>query len=83
MSQSGRHFVLTARPAGPGGGLPSWGVRRTSSHTLSKAAFGTLDPKFRPEGTALFNLSRVYCGKGTIGIAVVSWRFVQHALRSL
>lgn len=37
--------------------------------SLSKAAFGTLDPKFRPEGTALFNLSRVY--GSTIGIAVV------------
>ena len=36
---------------------------------LAKAAFGTLDPKFRPEGTALFNLSRVY--GSTIGIAVV------------
>jgi MFS transporter, DHA2 family, multidrug resistance protein len=36
---------------------------------LTKAAFGTLDPKFRPEGTALFNLSRVY--GSTIGIAVV------------
>jgi MFS transporter, DHA2 family, multidrug resistance protein len=36
---------------------------------LSKAAFGTLDPKFRPEGTALFNLSRVY--GSTIGIAIV------------
>jgi DHA2 family multidrug resistance protein len=37
--------------------------------SLAKAAFGTLDPKFRPEGTALFNLSRVY--GSTIGIAVV------------
>jgi MFS transporter, DHA2 family, multidrug resistance protein len=36
---------------------------------LAKAAFGTLDPKFRPEATALFNLSRVY--GSTIGIAVV------------
>jgi DHA2 family multidrug resistance protein len=36
---------------------------------LSKTAFGTLDPKFRPEGTSLFNLSRVY--GSTIGIAVV------------
>jgi MFS transporter, DHA2 family, multidrug resistance protein len=36
---------------------------------LGKAAFGTLDPKFRPEATALFNLSRVY--GSTIGIAVV------------
>jgi DHA2 family multidrug resistance protein len=37
--------------------------------SLSKTAFGTLDPKFRPEGTALFNLARVY--GSTIGIAVV------------
>jgi DHA2 family multidrug resistance protein len=37
--------------------------------SLAKTAFGTLDPKFRPEGTALFNLSRVY--GSTIGIAVV------------
>jgi MFS transporter, DHA2 family, multidrug resistance protein len=37
--------------------------------TLTKAAFSTLDPKFRPEGTALFNLSRLY--GSTIGIAVV------------
>jgi MFS transporter, DHA2 family, multidrug resistance protein len=36
---------------------------------LTKAAFSTLDPKFRPEGTALFNLSRLY--GSTIGIAVV------------
>ena len=37
--------------------------------SLSKTAFGTLDPKFRPEGTAFFNLCRVY--GSTIGIAVV------------
>ncbi|MGC1560934.1 MAG: MFS transporter, partial [Bradyrhizobium sp.] len=36
---------------------------------LTKAALSTLDPKFRPEGTALFGLSRVY--GSTIGIAVV------------
>ena len=36
---------------------------------LTKAAFSTLDPKHRPEGTALFNLSRFY--GSTIGIAVV------------
>jgi MFS transporter, DHA2 family, multidrug resistance protein len=36
---------------------------------ISKAAFSTLDPKFGPEGTALFNLSRVY--GSTMGIAVV------------
>jgi DHA2 family multidrug resistance protein len=36
---------------------------------LSKAAFGTLDPKFRPEGTALFKLSRAF--GSAIGIAVV------------
>ena len=36
---------------------------------LAKAAFGTLDPKLRPEGSALFGLSRVY--GSAIGIAVV------------
>jgi MFS transporter, DHA2 family, multidrug resistance protein len=36
---------------------------------LTKAAFSTLDPIFRPEGTTLFNLSRLY--GSTIGIAVV------------
>jgi DHA2 family multidrug resistance protein len=36
---------------------------------LGKAAFGTLDPKLRPEGGALINLSRLY--GSTIGIAVV------------
>jgi DHA2 family multidrug resistance protein len=40
---------------------------------LTKAAFSTLDPKFRPEGTALFNLSRLY--GSTIGIAVVQLFF--------
>jgi MFS transporter, DHA2 family, multidrug resistance protein len=37
--------------------------------SLGKAAFSTLDPKFRPEGTSLLILSRVY--GSTIGIAVV------------
>jgi MFS transporter, DHA2 family, multidrug resistance protein len=36
---------------------------------LARAAFGTLDPKLRPEGSALLNLSRLY--GSTIGIAVV------------
>jgi DHA2 family multidrug resistance protein len=36
---------------------------------LSKTAFSTLNPTFRPEGNALFNLSRLY--GSTIGIAVV------------
>jgi DHA2 family multidrug resistance protein len=36
---------------------------------LARAAFGTLDPKLRPEGGALINLSRLY--GSTIGIAVV------------
>jgi DHA2 family multidrug resistance protein len=36
---------------------------------LTKAAFSTLDPIHRPEGTALFNLFRLY--GSTIGIAVV------------
>ena len=37
--------------------------------TLAKTAFSTLDRTLRPEGTALFNLSRLY--GSTIGIAVV------------
>jgi DHA2 family multidrug resistance protein len=40
---------------------------------LSRAAFSTLDPKFRPEGTVLFNLSRLY--GSTIGIAIVQIYF--------
>jgi MFS transporter, DHA2 family, multidrug resistance protein len=36
---------------------------------LSKTAFGTLDPKLRPEATALFGLARVY--GSALGIAVV------------
>lgn len=37
--------------------------------SISKVAFSTLDPKFRPEGTGFFNLARVY--GSTIGVAVV------------
>jgi MFS transporter, DHA2 family, multidrug resistance protein len=37
--------------------------------TLTKTAFSTLDPALRPEGTAFFNLSRLY--GSTIGIALV------------
>lgn len=40
---------------------------------LARAAFGTLDPKLRPEGSALINLSRLY--GSTIGIAVVQLFF--------
>jgi DHA2 family multidrug resistance protein len=36
---------------------------------LTKTAFSTLDPALRPEGTALFNLARLY--GSTIGIATV------------
>ncbi len=36
---------------------------------LTRTAFGTLDQKLHPEGSAIFNLSRLY--GGTIGIAVV------------
>jgi DHA2 family multidrug resistance protein len=61
-----QRLVVTAtllQGAGLGTLLPS----------LSKAAFGTLDPKFRPEGAAVLNLSRVY--GSTIGIAVVQLFF--------
>jgi DHA2 family multidrug resistance protein len=40
---------------------------------LTRAAFSTLDPAFRPEGTAFFNLARLY--GSTIGIAVVQLFF--------
>lgn len=36
---------------------------------VTRAAFGTLDPKLRPDGSALLNLARLY--GSTIGIAVV------------
>jgi MFS transporter, DHA2 family, multidrug resistance protein len=36
---------------------------------LARAAFGTLDPKLRPDGGSLLNLARLY--GNTIGIAVV------------
>jgi DHA2 family multidrug resistance protein len=41
--------------------------------TLAKTAFSTLDPTFRPEGTALFNLSRLY--GSSIGVALVLFFF--------
>jgi len=41
--------------------------------TLTKAAFSTLDPTFRPEGTAFFNLSRLY--GSSIGVALVLFFF--------
>lgn len=40
---------------------------------LTRAAFSTLDPQFRAEGTVLFNLSRLY--GSTIGIAIVQIYF--------
>lgn len=40
---------------------------------LAKSAFSTLDPRFRPEGTAFFNLSRA--SGSAIGIAVVQVSF--------
>jgi MFS transporter, DHA2 family, multidrug resistance protein len=43
---------------------------------LTKAAFSTLDPALRSEGTVLFNLSRLY--GSTIGIALVQTFFYQN-----
>jgi len=40
---------------------------------LARVAFGTLDPKLRPEGGTLLNLARLY--GSTIGIAVVQTLF--------
>jgi DHA2 family multidrug resistance protein len=45
--------------------------------SLGKTAFATLDPKFRLEGTAFFNLCRVY--GSTIGIAVVLFFFYKNS----
>lgn len=41
--------------------------------SLTKVAFSTLDPALRPEGTGLFNLSRVY--GSTLGVAIVQLFF--------
>jgi DHA2 family multidrug resistance protein len=41
--------------------------------TLTKTAFSTLDTVFRPEGTAFFNLSRLY--GSSIGVALVLFFF--------
>ncbi|MBF6039954.1 DHA2 family efflux MFS transporter permease subunit [Pseudomonas sp. P154a] len=41
--------------------------------SLTKVAFSTLDPTLRPEGTGLFNLSRVY--GSTLGVAIVQLYF--------
>jgi len=43
---------------------------------LTRTAFSTLDPAMRPEGTVLFNLSRLY--GSTIGIALVQTFFHQN-----
>ncbi|WP_343712020.1 MFS transporter [Inquilinus sp.] len=43
---------------------------------LTRTAFSTLDPALRPEGTVLFNLSRLY--GSTIGIALVQTFFHQN-----
>jgi len=40
---------------------------------LTREAFGTLDPRFRAEGTVLFNLARLY--GSTIGVAIVQIYF--------
>jgi DHA2 family multidrug resistance protein len=56
------------RPVAAAGFLQGAGLG-ISMPAISKLAFVTLDPKLRPEGTALFNLSRLY--GATIGIAVV------------
>lgn len=43
---------------------------------LTREAFGTLDPKFRTEGTVLFNLARLY--GSTIGVAIVQIYFFKN-----
>lgn len=46
---------------------------------LTRAAFSTLDPKYRPEGTVLFNLARLY--GSTLGIAIVQIFFFYNTQR--
>ena len=43
---------------------------------VARAAFGTLDPKLRPDGSVLLNLARLY--GSTIGIAVVQIFFYKN-----
>jgi MFS transporter, DHA2 family, multidrug resistance protein len=56
------------RPVAIAGALQGLGLG-VLMPALTKTAFSTLDPKFRSEGAALFNLSRLY--GSTIGVAVV------------
>jgi DHA2 family multidrug resistance protein len=56
-----------------GSGLLQGAGLGTLIPALTRAAFGTLDPKLRPEAGALLNLSRLY--GSTIGIAVVQLFF--------
>lgn len=60
------------RPVAEAGLLQGAGIGMVLP-ALARAAFGTLDPKLRPEGSALINLSRLY--GSTIGIAVVQLFF--------
>jgi MFS transporter, DHA2 family, multidrug resistance protein len=60
--------LMDAWPVAVAGVLQGAGIG-TLMPALARAAFSTLDPKLRPEGTLLFNLARLY--GSTIGIAVV------------
>jgi DHA2 family multidrug resistance protein len=60
--------LMDWRPVALAGLLQGIGLGM-SIPALTRTAFSTLDPKFRPEGTALFNQARLY--GSTIGIAVV------------
>jgi len=60
--------LMDWRPVVVAGALQGFGLGVLMA-ALGKTAFSTLEPKLRPEGVALFNLSRLY--GSTTGIAVV------------
>jgi MFS transporter, DHA2 family, multidrug resistance protein len=68
--------LMDSRPVIVAGVLQGAGLGFLVS-VLGKTAFSTLDPRLRPEGTVLFNLSRLY--GSTIGIAVVQAFFYSNA----
>ncbi|MEO6679870.1 MAG: DHA2 family efflux MFS transporter permease subunit [Pseudomonas sp.] len=59
-------------PVAVAGAVQGIGIGMLMS-ALTKVAFSTLDPALRPEGTGLFNLSRVY--GSTLGVAIVQLFF--------
>ncbi|CDF83690.1 drug resistance transporter, EmrB/QacA subfamily [Pseudomonas knackmussii B13] len=64
--------LMDWRPVAVAGALQGIGLG-VLMPSISKVAFSTLDPQFRPEATGLFNLARIY--GSTLGIAIVQTYF--------